>query len=69
MNARYEQAKISSIPRKLKAVIKFGYDDGMKNALGNQDFESWIEDVFTHTKLHYRHPSLGTMIEFEVCKR
>ena len=62
-------ARSSSIPRKLKAVIKFGYTDDMKKALGNKDFDSWIEEVLTHTKVHYKHPSLGTIIEFEVRKR
>ena len=62
-----ETAKAVSIPSKLKAVIKFGYDDGMKYRLGSQDFGRWIEAVFTHTQAHYRHPSLGTIIEFEVC--
>ena len=56
-----------SIPAKLKAVIKFGYDEGMKDKLGTQDFGKWIEGVFTHTQVHYRDPSLGTEINFEVC--
>ena len=59
---------ITSIPSTLKAVIKFGYEDGMKKALGDLDFDSWISSVFTHTQAHFRHEeSLGTKIEFEVC--
>ena len=64
-----DKEKIDKIPPKLKAVIKFGYDEGMKNRLSRQDFqfETWIEGVLTHTQAHFRHPSLGTVIEFEVC--
>merc|ERR1712150_334583 len=60
-------AQVVSIPSTLKAVIKFGYDEGLKNALGDEDFDEWIEKVFTHTQGHFRHSaSLGTSIEFEV---
>jgi hypothetical protein len=63
------KAKVTTIPSKLKAVIKFGYEDGMKEALHGEDFSSWIVGVFTHTRAHYRRSSsLGTTIEFEVCK-
>ena len=62
------KANITTIPSKLKAVIKFAYEDGMKAALKGEDFNSWIEDVLCHTQAFYRHPSLGTTIEFEVCK-
>ena len=59
---------VTSIPSTLKAIIKFGYEDSMKTALGNVDFDSWIASVFTHTQAHFRHEeSLGTKIEFEVC--
>ena len=60
-------ASVVSIPSTLKAVIKFGYDEGIKNALGDEDFDTWIATVFTHTQAHFRHSaSLGTTIEFEV---
>ena len=66
-----EQARTahkSSIPSKLKAVIKFGYEDGLNSTLAGGDFDSWITDVFTHTQAHFRHAaSLGTTVEFEVC--
>ena len=68
VNKKVLMARGSYIPAKVKAVIKFGYDQGMKAALGSQDFESWIEAVFTHTKAHFRHPSLGTIVDFEVRK-
>ena len=59
---------ITYIPSTLKAAIKFGYEDSMKKALGNVDFDSWVASVFTHTQAHFRHEeSLGTKIEFEVC--
>ena len=58
---------IGTMPEKMKATIWFGYEDGMKSALGNRDFDAWIQSVLTHTQAHYRHKeSLGTMIEFEV---
>ena len=61
-------ARTTSIPSKLKATIQFGYEDGMKGALGTEDFDAWIQTVMVHTQTHYRHAeSLGTTIEFEVC--
>ena len=63
-----ETAPLTSIPSKLKATIKFGYEDGLNKKLGSADFNEWIADVFTHTQAHFRHAeSLGTTIEFEVC--
>ena len=63
-----ENINITSIPSTLRAVIKFGYEDSMKKALGNVHFNSWMASVFTHTQAHFRHEeSLGTKIEFEVC--
>ena len=63
-----EVTKSTTIPSKLKAVIKFGYDEGIKNRLSQQGqtFQQWIEGVLTHTQAHFKHPSLGTQIEFEV---
>ena len=72
VNAQIEKdadvAKSSTIPSKLKAVIKFGYDEGIKNRLSQQGqtFQQWIEGVLTHAQAHFKHPSLGTQIEFEV---
>ena len=58
-----------SMPTTQKAVIKFGYEEGMKAALGGEDFDTYIAGVFTHTQAHFRHAaSLGTTIEFEVCR-
>ena len=60
------KAEVGTIPSKLKAVIKFGYEDGMLSEL-TEDFDSWIAGVFTHTQAHFRRSaSLGTTIEFEV---
>jgi len=57
-----------SIPRKLKATIKFGYEDGMKMALEQEGttFDKWIANVVPHAQVHFQHPSLGTEIELEV---
>ena len=54
-------------PSKWKAVVKFGYDKGMKENLGSEDFMTWVTPVMAHTQAHYKHSSLGTQIEFEVC--
>ena len=59
---------LNSIPGKLKAVIKFGFDEGFKNRVSQlgQIFDDWIDAVFIHTQAHFRHASLGTEIHFEV---
>ena len=57
----------TAMPFTQKAIIKFGYEEGMKTALGDEDFDTYIAGVFTHTQAHFRHfASLGTTIEFEV---
>ena len=61
-----EKADVVAIPSKLKAVIKFGYDEGWQRAFKGKDFNKWIVSVFTHTQAHYKDPSLGTKILFEV---
>ena len=60
------KAEVSSIPSRLKAVIKFGYTEAWKNAFRGTDFNEWIAGVFTHTQAHYQLPTLGTEIIFEV---
>ena len=63
------KAEVVSIPSKLKAVIKFGYDQGWKEAFAGTDFDEWIAAVFTHTQAHYKDPSMGTEVTFEVLFR
>ena len=59
--------KIATIPPKLEASIKFGYDDGAKTQLNGQDFDSFIQGVMVHVQSYYQHSeSLGTEIHFEV---
>ena len=67
---RAASIEATSVPRKLKATIKFGFDQTLSDELGGRTgFDSWISQVFTHTQAHFRHSeSLGTEIEFEVCK-
>ena len=60
------KAEVVSIPSKLKAVLKFGYDEGWKTAFDAYDFNEWIVGVFAHTQAHYKDPSLGTQVTFEV---
>ena len=65
--AAAENAESVAIPSKLKAVIKFGYEETMKTALGDETFDSYITSVLAHAQVYYRHAeSLGTVIEFEV---
>ena len=55
-----------SVPSKLKATIKFGYEEGLKAELGD-NFDTWLSSVFTHTQAYFKHSeSLGTEIHFEV---
>ena len=63
------KAEVVTIPSKLKAIIKFGYDEGWKNAFAGTDFDEWIAAVFTHTQAHYKDPSMGTEVTFEVLLR
>ena len=60
------KAKLVKMPSKLKAVIRFGYDEGIRTRLGNRTFDDWIKEVFVHTQAHFKHPSLGTELVFEV---
>ena len=64
-----DEADVVVIPSKLKAVIKFGYDEGWKNAFAGTTFDEWIASVFTHTQAHYKDPSMGTEVTFEVLLR
>ena len=56
------------IPSRLKATIRFGYEESAKQKIGSSKMDEWLKDIMTHLNAHYRHPSLGTIIEFEVCK-
>ena len=58
-------ARRTGIPSKLKTTIRFGYEESAKKKMGN-NVDGWIKDIMTHVTAHYRHPSLGTQIEFEV---
>ena len=64
-----------TLPKKLKAVIKFGYDEGLKDWLENFTdhwkreawyFDEYIESLFTCTQVLWRHPSLTTEVIWEV---
>ena len=68
-------AEPAVLPKKLKAVIKFGYDKALKDWLRDfrdhwkrkgETFEEYIESVFTVTQVYWRHPSLTTEVIFEV---
>ena len=57
------------IPSKLKAVIKFGFDEALSHRLDSveTDFTTWITSVMAHVQSYYQHSSLGTKILLEVC--
>ena len=59
-------SKSPSIPSKVRAVTKFGYEETMKRTLRGEEFDTWIAKVMCHTQQHYLHESLGTEIHFEV---
>ena len=68
-------AEPAVLPKKLKAVIRFGYDKALKDWLRDfrdhwkrkgETFEEYIESVFTVTQVYWRHPSLTTEVIFEV---
>merc|ERR1719414_2216312 len=42
--------RTTSIPSKLKATIQFGYEAGMKEALGGEDFDAWVQTVMVHAR-------------------
>jgi len=60
------KVEVGTIPSKLKAVIKFGYDEGWKNAFTGTNFNDWIASVLTHSQAHYKDPSLGTEVTLEI---
>ena len=63
-----KEEEVRTIPSKVKVTIRFGYDKTMKEyCIKNKiTVEEWIEGTFTHTQAHFRHKSLGTVMEFEV---
>ena len=46
------------IPSKLKATIRFGYEESAKQKIGSSKMDEWLKDTMTHVNGHYRHPSL-----------
>ena len=54
------------IPSKVRASIKFGYEETMGKSLNGQNFDSWIAKVMCHTQEHFFHESYGTEIHFDV---
>ena len=58
---------LDTLPAKLEATVKFGYDDGALAQLDGEDFDSHIQSVMVHVQSYYQHSeSLGTEIHFEV---
>jgi len=58
---------LDTLPTKLEATVKFGYDDGALAQLDGEDFDSYIQGVMVHVQSYYQHSdSLGTEIHFEV---
>ena len=55
-------------PKRMKAVLRFGYDEGFKNHIDakGETFEEYIESVFTMFQVYWLHPSLTTEVIFEV---
>jgi hypothetical protein len=61
------QGDTGTLPAALKITIKFAYDQGLKEELGDEDFNNWIAEVFTHTQAHFlQADSLGSSVVFDV---
>ena len=58
----------NTMPPKLYAYLKFGYDTSLKQQLSQDgtSFNTWIDSVMTHVQSYYRHSSLPAPIEFKV---
>ena len=65
-----DKATVKKIPSVLKATVQFGYDGALARTLETTkiSFDSYVAWIFTHVQAYFRHPSLGTQIEFEVLK-
>ena len=65
-----DKATVKKMPSVLKATVQFGYDAALARTLDTIQisFDSYVSWVFTHVQAYFRHPSLGTQIEFEVLK-
>ena len=63
--------EVVDIPSRLKVELKIGYTKGFTDELkvkGEPEFEEYVEKVMAHCQSRYNHPSLGTIIQFEVQK-
>ena len=66
--AKADAAALAVFPKRMKAVLKFGYDEGFKDHLAakGETFDGYIESVFNMMQVYWRHPSLTTEVIFEV---
>ena len=66
--AKADAAALAVFPKRMKAILKFGYDEGFKDHLAakGETFEGYIESVFNMMQVYWRHPSLTTEVIFEV---
>ena len=68
--AKADAAALAVFPKRMKAVLKFGYDEGFKDHLAakGETFDGYIESVFNMMQVYWRHPSLTTEVIFEVAE-
>lgn len=61
------KATVETIPSVLKATVQFGYNAELEKTFdkNSMSIDSYIARIFTHVQAYFRHPSLGTQIEFE----
>ena len=69
LGAELQEANVVTWPEERFAYVKFGWDKTLKNQLEkeNTNFPTWIDSVMTHVQTHYRHSSLPTKIQLEIC--
>jgi hypothetical protein len=55
-----------TFPASLRATLKFGYENSMKQQLGKLgiDFKSFADSVMAHVQTYYKHATLGTQVLF-----
>lgn len=62
------EKKMASVPYNLNVNFRFGYDNGTKNWMdeNNENIDNWLATVMTHLQLHFSHSSLEHYIFLNV---
>ena len=63
-------ATTNGVPSVIKAKIKLGTDTSAVDKIVNglkTTVDNWLAEMFTHVQNHYKHATLGHIINFEAC--